>query len=226
MINREVIESFTDDCKPHVLVVTDMWFSKDDAEFRGFSLARFIETLVEGEVLGVKAKVTKASLLPEGLDPEADIPGFTFDKLLRSEYDVCFIFTFEPVIDPRRRGIAGRITGSPLPLLQPDELTAIKKFMEEGGGVFSTGDHEDLGARTAKDIPRVSSMRKWTREQGAPSADGTDRLSTNLPGDDELYEFNDQSDRHLQRLYLNRRTKAGGTVKIGDVDTHIDMPHP
>jgi hypothetical protein len=205
MINPAIINAFAEGAAPRVLVVTDLSFTKEGNG--GFSLARFIETLVEGEVLGRKARVTKASLLPEGSDPESDILGFTFDKLLRSEYDVCFIFAIRP-------------DGS----LAPEEIDAIARFMEEGGGVFATGDHEDLGARTAKDIPRVSSMRKWFWDpadpnnfENAPSIAGINRLSTNLPGDDELYEFDDQSDRHLQRLYLNRRTEAGGDV---------DMPHP
>ena len=158
MINPEIIKSFAgEECKPRVLVVTDMWFSKDAARFRGFSLEHFIETIArESEEVGQKPEITKASLLPDGLDPDADLSNFTFDTLKIADYDICFILTFEPVIDPRRRGVSGRIPGgSPLPLLQPSELTAIKRFMEEGGGVFATGDHEDLGARTAKDLSLI-----------------------------------------------------------------------
>jgi hypothetical protein len=191
MINPEIINRFAESGQPRVLVVTDISFTKEGN--RGFSLARFIETLVNGEVLGRKAKVTKASLLAEGRDPEADIPGFTFDKLLRSEYDVCFIFAIGS-------------NGS----REPEELDAIKKFMDEGGGMFATGDHATLGAGVCRDIIRVNKMRKWTEVDGVPSADGEDRLSTNLPGNNERYEFNDQSDRHLQRLFLNYLTTAGG----------------
>jgi hypothetical protein len=88
--------------------------------------------------------------------------------------------------------------------------------------VFATGDHEDLGARTAKDIPRVRNMRKWSWVEGsndpsnAPDNRDITRLSTMLSGDDELYQFDDESDVHPQRVYLNRRTDAGG----------VGNPHP
>lgn len=212
MINPEIINRFAKGSRPRVLVVTDMFFQKGP----GFSLSQFVDTIAKG------ADVTKASLLPEGSDPGANIPEFTFDKLLNSEYDVCFIFAADLFFI--------------LPDLSTEERTAIAKFMEEGGGMFATGDHEDLGARTCKDIPRVQSMRKWKWTEGstdpsnAPSISGPDRLSTILSGDDEIYEFDDQSDKHLQRLYLNRRTDAGGwklppnpqTLNLGG----WDLPHP
>jgi hypothetical protein len=69
-------------------------------------------------------------------------------------------------------------------------------------------------------------MRKWfwnpddpDNLNNAPDQFGISRLSTNLPGDEGIYHFDDQSDRFLQRLYLNRRTEAGG-------GEDIDIPHP
>jgi hypothetical protein len=209
MINPDIINAFADGCKPRVLVVTDMFFQKG----QGFSLSQFVDTLKGMDV-------TLANLARYTGEPEGTLLGFKFDDqdngLSREKYDVCFIFTFEPVVSPEFRGAAAMITGIPLPLLQPSELTAIKRFMEEGGGVFATGDHEDLGARTCKDIPRVNSMRKWTYDQGVPSAGGEDRLSTVLSGDDEMHEFADESDVYPQRVYLNRRTDVGG----------LGNPHP
>lgn len=230
MINPEIINRFAKGAAPRVLVVTDMSFAQGG---NGFSLWQFVDTLLKAGM-----EVTQANLLNIGGEPEGtllgeDGNGFKFNDptngLSREKYDVCFIFAFEidkprifpndpPPRQPRRQ--------LGLPDLEDSELAAIKRFMKEGGGVFATGDHEDLGARTCKDIPRVSSMRKWywnsldpNNLENAPSIAGVNRLSTNLPGDDELYEFNDQSDRHLQRLYLNRRTEAGG-------GKNIDMPHP
>ncbi|MCI5158632.1 MAG: hypothetical protein D3906_09385 [Candidatus Electrothrix sp. AUS1_2] len=215
MINPEIISKFAgEECKPRVLVVTDMWFSKENAIFQGFSLYQFVNTLLKAGM-----EVTQANLVPYSGEPKGTLLGFKFDDqdngLSREKYDVCFIFAsdFSPNFPN-------------LPDLSQKELAAIKKFMDAGGGVFATGDHEDLGARTCKDIPRVNSMRKWfwnslepNNFENAPSIAGKNRLSTNLPGDDELYEFDDQSDRHLQRLYLNRRTEAGG-------GEDVDMPHP
>ncbi len=45
--------------------------------------------------------------------------------------------------------------------LTDSELAAITKFMDAGGGVCATGDHDGLGAGTCGRIPRVRYMRKW-----------------------------------------------------------------
>jgi hypothetical protein len=206
MINQEIINRFrlSDKCTPRVLIVTDMSFSTGVT----FSLSQFVKTIKKETVLGRETKVTKASLLPEGRDPEADISEFTFDKLLRAEYDICFIFAL--------RG-DNSWQGNPNPVsLKPDELDAIEKFMADGGGIFATGDHEDLGAGICRDIIRVRNMRKWTASQNVPSRAGKDRLSTMLSGDNETFEFADESDTHPQRIYLNWDTSAGGYGK----------PHP
>lgn len=202
MINPAIINAFADGCTPRVLVVTDMSFQKGV----GFSLSQFVDTL-----LAAGMEVTRANLEPRPGEPQGTLLNFQFDNpengLSRDRYDVCFIFAF------RSDGSWLNFAQSSLP---PNELDAIEEFMQAGGGVFATGDHEDLGAGICRDIIRVRNMRKWTAGQGVPSFSGEDRLSTILSGDDELYEFDDQSDRHPQRLYLNRRTEAGG----------VDMPHP
>ena len=41
------------------------------------------------------------------------------------------------------------------------ELLALTEFMNQGGGVFATGDHADLGAPLCGRVPRVRTMRKW-----------------------------------------------------------------
>ncbi|MCI5132583.1 MAG: hypothetical protein D3904_13985 [Candidatus Electrothrix sp. EH2] len=155
-------------------------------------------------------EVTRANLLgpnsqpsPRRNEPDDTLLDFKFDDpedgLSREKYDVCFIFPFN---------FSGPIT--------QNELAAIARFMEEGGGVFATGDHEELGALVCQNIPRVRYMRKWIFADGVPSRSGEDRLSTMLSGDDEMHEFADESDINPQRVYLNRRTDAGG----------LGNPHP
>ena len=51
------------------------------------------------------------------------------------------------------------------PPIGPLEIAAITAFMDGGGGVFATGDHEDLGASLAGQVPRVRRMRKWFIKQ-------------------------------------------------------------
>ncbi len=46
------------------------------------------------------------------------------------------------------------------------ELQALCQFMQNGGGVFATGDHEDLGNALCGYVPRVRSMRKWFFKPG------------------------------------------------------------
>ena len=52
--------------------------------------------------------------------------------------------------------------------LDDAELLIVARWMDAGGGVFATGDHAMLGASMCHKIPRVRSMRKWTRAQGVP----------------------------------------------------------
>ncbi|WP_153009766.1 hypothetical protein [Mastigocoleus testarum] len=92
--------------------------------------------------------------------------------------------------------------------------------MQAGGGIFATGDHADLGAGMCMDIPRVRAMRYW-RFADTPSASGQDRLTTNRPGSNDSYDFEDQSDEFPQRLYVNYRTEAGG---IGSAHPLLQVP--
>lgn len=54
---------------------------------------------------------------------------------------------------------------SPLSLTHK-KLRIISQFMDNGGGVFATGDHEDIGKGLCAEIPRVRSMRKWHFPEG------------------------------------------------------------
>jgi hypothetical protein len=58
------------------------------------------------------------------------------------------------------------VTTGGAPDLAPGELTALWTFMQDGGGVFATGD----GAALFRRIPRVRGMRNWSRPSGAGAA--------------------------------------------------------
>jgi hypothetical protein len=58
------------------------------------------------------------------------------------------------------------------------ELRLIAEWMERGGGVFATGDHENLGASMCSRLPRVRTMRRWTEAQGVPPQHGPYRNET------------------------------------------------
>jgi hypothetical protein len=66
--------------------------------------------------------------------------------------------------------------------LSAPERTALQKWMEERrGGVFATGDHDDLGAALCRQVPRAGTMRRWTNAQSVPPGSGPGRIDTNRP---------------------------------------------
>jgi len=85
-----------------------------------------------------------------GSDAQADHENFNFATSVPnlSVYDVIWIFAFQPSTEA-------------VPALQPAEIHALATFMDAGGGVFATGDHEALGSRICGYLPRVRTMRAW-----------------------------------------------------------------
>jgi hypothetical protein len=200
------------ECTPKILVITD---NLNYLQMDSFGLTEFVDTLRVNTIHGMTPIVTTAQFNPDpmaALSYDATtlhISNYKFTDatygVLKSRYDVVFILSVNREFEQKLTDESGA-------------LDAITAFMQEGGGVFATGDHEDLGAGMCKDIPRVRNMRYWTNTapQVVPSAAGTDRLTTNLPGrgdiagSNDVYEFSDQSDQFPQRLYVNFRTTTGG----------------
>ena len=114
-------------------------------------------------------------------DPNATFPNFNFATAPELwNYDVLWIIGYE--------GYNSRYYGSPI---ADDELQAIAQFMESGGGVFATGDHEGMGSYICGQIPRVRSMRMWYGQEGdlpagapttAVNSQGQTVSSVNWPG--------------------------------------------
>lgn len=172
-INDFVISAFKE-CTPKILVYTDgLSFAATD-----FGLADFINTLKNTVIHGMLPIVKTA----HSGATAADYSNFTFTSstLSKSKYDVLFLF--------------GYSSGGTLP---PAENAVITQFMNDGGGVFATGDHANLGKRLCGEIPRIKELRRWA----GPSAGGIDRISTNDPGLSNDFQFNDQSDTIAQKIY-------------------------
>lgn len=95
-----------------------------------------------------------------------------------------------------------------------NELQVLTTWMNAGGGLFATGDHDTLGEAMCKNIPRVSTMRKWTIADGVPTGGGPTRHDTNRPstsaqaniggGNPAEIPFNNQGDTVPQPLELRR----------------------
>jgi hypothetical protein len=200
------------ECTPKLLVVTD---NLNYSSTSDFGLTEFVNTLRGSTIHGMTPIVTTARFSPTGAlsyDATAQhITNFKFTDpthgVTKSRYDVVLLLSVNRESGPKLTDESGA-------------LDAVIKFMQAGGGVFATGDHEDLGAGMCMDIPRVRAMRHW-RATDTPSASGTDRLTTNLPGSDDVYQFEDQSDAFPQRLYVNYRTDAGG---VGSAHPLLQVP--
>ncbi|MEX3943319.1 hypothetical protein AB4Y44_27970 [Paraburkholderia sp. BR10937] len=148
----------------------------------------------------------------------ADIEHFHFDEHDLSVYDEIWLI-----------GVAPR--GGTDTTMSESELFAIATFMDGGGGVFATGDHEDLGVELCGQIPRVRSMRKWYfpnpgphGEPKAPSALDADRIDTTQPGHNDPQKgtvlFDDQSDDIPQPINLRWYTQSAS------VFSRWSYPHP
>lgn len=183
------------ECRPSILVVTDgLDFSVDD-----FGLSHFVRVLANSTIHGMAPRITVGRLgtANNAVPGVQVIDNFSFTDphhgLQVSRYDVLFIFGFD--------------RATPGSALDPAPIAA---FMAAGGGVFATGDHEDLGAFLCGDIPRVRAMRHWFEPQ-TPNASDVTRLTTSGPGTNVTFEFNDQADSIPQTLYPNYRA-VGQTI--------------
>jgi hypothetical protein len=176
--------SFLDPCKVKILIIAD-GESLTFTEAASFSLCLLVEHLRETSNSFVKFDVKTAFRGSRFVS--ADSHNYLFDNL--EGFDEIWLFGQESYGDDSEHRL-------------PDSmLINVIKFMEDGQGVFATGDHADLGAALNGRVPRVRSMRKWftsprnpSERPEAPSRDLSDRRDTLQKGRNNLYESVDQSD--------------------------------
>lgn len=189
-------------CTVRILMVADsfLYFSDED-----FGLSDLIDILKNETLSYVRFTLTVAHRdNPTNIrmgDGNPNISGritnFKFDNANDFDptaYDQIWLFAAERSRDSDNNGTwTNRLTDS--------ELRVLMEFMNAGGGLFATGDHEDLGAAMGGFLPRVRQMRRWffpnpgpNGEGLAPPFEGPGRFDTNRQGHNTSYEFNDQSD--------------------------------
>ena len=178
-------------CGVKILMVVDGTISFNHAYF---GLSHVLDVLRNNPEFYVKFDVTRAHRSPDIYKPDQatepiawerygpHFEGFTFTQagFDLDAYDQVWFF-----------GFSGEGGSSQLTV---PELEILAKWMDNGGGVFATGDHADLGAALCSKIPRVRSMRRWTAAQGVPPATTPARHDTLLKGSDADYTFDDESD--------------------------------
>ncbi len=198
-----------------ILVVTDGsggFLSSD------FHLGEFLDVLQSTVWEGFTLEVTKAHR-ENAASAGADIVNFDFAEHDLSQYDEILLFPIRRDNDILNPGAAPRSSNA-----TAAEVAAIARFMDAGGGVFATGDHEDLGAGLCRQLPRIRNMRRWFWDgpgpngepvaprgtpgfPGHPDSELVDRHDTLVAGHDfdtarpnDNYQFDDQSDNVAQRI--------------------------
>jgi hypothetical protein len=193
-------------CKVTILIVTDS--SGGFGTTQSFHLGHVIDVLQNDPWLYVNFDIAKAH---RQVSAESGvIDNFRFDSHDLTQYDQIWLFGVTSNQDP----------------LSQSELKALAQFMDSGGGVFATGDHEDLGKAMAAEVPRVRSMRRWywpnpgpNGEPVAPDISGPDRHDTVMNNS----AGGTQSDKIPQPINpkLYKRTSGGPPIY-----TIISYPHP
>ena len=207
--------------KVRILMVCDEQFSYT-AEHK-FGLTELIAAL-EWPSLFVSFAITKAHRESSVYAGDADIAGFQFTNPSHfnpSNFEEIWFFGL-------------RRDAETIAPLTPAELRIVSEFMDGGGGVFATGDHEDIGAAMCRQIPRVRSMRKWHFDYDAvadgyenydpasgdgPPVYGAWRHDTLMAGATPTFTFDDQSDDLAAAII----PKYYG---IGNKYLHFKYPHP
>lgn len=145
-----------------ILVVTDSL--PYSTATNAFAIGRFVEVLRDDSHPDhpnyAKFDVTTATRGGSG----ADINDFSFSDASLSDYDEVWLFGFSRGQD---QGDAPQSHD-----LSSAEIAALDNFMDNDGGVFATGDHEDLGLGLAAGVTRVKNMRRWYFSGTAPLPPG------------------------------------------------------
>ncbi len=114
----------------------------------------------------------------------AKYTGFRFDMtnagaLVIDQYQQIWIFAINPN-SPGGPDTDIDLAGN-LPVSNA-ELAKLAHWMDaRKGGIFATGDHDFLGASICHKIPRIGTMRRWTRADGVPPISHIDRIDTLRP---------------------------------------------
>jgi hypothetical protein len=170
-------------CTVRILCYADFSGAYDNGPFDG--LKHVLATLAADPYYWVRFQVTKASRVNDA-SADAAFRNKTLDAVNLADYDEVWFFGLERLPS----------------VLSTAEINAMRAFMDKGGGVLVTGDHEDLGAAIASAIPRAGKMRAWSA--GAPPVSGPFHHSTLRQGHDPGYVFNDQSDDVPQVIRYRR----------------------
>lgn len=220
--DRDTIAQLSAPCRPKILVVTDGGLSFNPNS--GFGITRFLEAITVHSGVTTKPVLTLAyrggvhnpATVTIGPDTYTIINNYNFANnasgVKIDRYDQVWLFGINP----------GVFT------INNNELAVLSLFMNQGGGVFATGDHASLGRQMSGGLPRIRHMREWANIPMGTEVPSTavNRIDTVVdPGANNLYEFNDQSDDIPQRIYPNYKV-TGATNTTWQATVHPLMMLP
>jgi len=152
-----------------VLIVTDGSGGFHPDRYNPWDLGEFVRVLQQTQWHGFTIQITKAHRGDLTLaQAAADLVNFDFSTHDLSQYDE--ILLFAKLRDNERMWANGGLNGRSSNATDA-EVAAIARFMDAGGGVFATGDHEDLGAGLCKRLPRIRNMRRWHWDTPGPNGE-------------------------------------------------------
>lgn len=202
-------------CQVDVLLVADgiLQFNTGD-----FGLQAFVETLLQPPGPYVRFNVTLAhrgfgqfsQILRDHSRVKRVISQFRFDDSTHFDpetFDQVWLFGFNSSAN----------ASGPEP--SNAELRVLTEFMDDGGGLFATGDHGSLGRTLCGKVPRARSMRIWEEAAGGVGMNDPRRNDTNRSGADASTDFDDQSDDVPQRIEPKMYQRRQGLWTVS-------FPHP
>lgn len=186
-------------CPQKILMVTDGSLNFGAG---GFGLSEFVGIITS-------AGHTVSTAHRNGTGP-ITIPGsFNFataaTPVTPANYDQIWLFGFNTTILPA------------------PQQTTIAQFMENGGGVFATGDHLTIGAGMGNNIPRVRRMRNWAT---IPMVSPTRHDTVVHPGVDGIKQFDDQADHFPQQIFPVFFSNGGPDTVASSWSVHPVLRHP
>lgn len=199
------LELFSQPCRQRILVVTDGFLNFNSSD--GFGLSRLVaalRTYSPQPIITLAHRNLGNHNVTIGGVVFAVIGNFNFATAAvtvnTANYDQVWFFGFK----------SGPVTGNQNNVhpLTGAEINRLGTFMNNGGGVFATGDHATLGQGMGGELPRIRRMRDWSSVPMGTEGNATarDRIDTVVdPGPGGLYEFDDQGDSIPQRIYPNYR---------------------
>jgi len=206
----EIIKKIRWGTNVKILVVVDTEISTSLGV--GFGIQRVIELIRSTSVGCMSFTVDIAQRSPGApaivATPAAFAPkytGFRFDMKdsdgttpVVNRYAQIWCFGFKP---DNSGGPDANITQPGALPASDAELAVLAKWMNDRkGGMFSTGDHDYLGASMCHRIPRVRTMRRWTNADGVPPIGTPDRIDTLRLGTEPLANTPHQGDEVPQPI--------------------------